>query len=136
MAEPTVTAAVTIAAATLAVPALTAFGVPLGLRPDLLIAGFSGSLVGIVLLNTVPATGDEGLHLVRSTFRRMAVALASSLTAGYLTPLAMLLAAIPHELLVGGAFAIGGGAQQVLTFIIGRLSGQTGTPGGTDGTGP
>lgn len=124
MPEPTSTAAATIAAATLAIPALTAFGIPLGLRPDLLVAGFSGSIVAIVLLNSVPGTSDTWRELMRTTLRRMAVAVASSLTAGYLTPLAMLLATLPHELLVSCAFATGGGAQQVLMFAIQRLGGK------------
>lgn len=123
MPEPTSTA--TYAATTLALPALTAFGVLLGLRPELLIAGFSGSLTAIILLNSVPGTGDTWPELIRTTLRRMAVTLASSLTAGYLTPLAMLLASVPHELLVGSAFAIGGGAQQVLTAAIRRIAGQS-----------
>lgn len=123
MAEPTSTAAATLAAATAAVPMLTAFGVPLGLRADLLVAGFAGSLVAIILLNTVPAAGDTWRELVRATLRRMMVAAASSLTAGYLTPLAMLVAALPEPLLLGAAFAVGGGAQQVLANLISRLSG-------------
>lgn len=128
MPDPTSTAAATLIAAAASVPALTAFGVPLGLRPDLLVAGFSGAIVAIVLLNTVPSTGDTWPHMLRSTWRRMAVACASSLTAGYLTPLVMLLASVPHELLVGAAFAVGGGAQQVLMFCIKRLSGQPPAP--------
>lgn len=126
MTEPTTTAAITMAAATAAVPVLTAFGVPLGLRPDLLIAGFAGSIVGIVLLNTVPATGDTWTALLRLTLRRMFVVLASSLTAGYLVPLSLLMASLPDSLLLSGAFAVGGGAQHVLAFAIRRLSGQTG----------
>lgn len=113
----------TVAVAAASTSALTAFGVPLGLRADLLIAGFAGSLVAIILLNTVPGTGDTWRELLRTTLRRMAVAFASSLTAGYLTPLAMLVAALPESLLLGGAFAVGGGAQQVLMFAIKRLSG-------------
>lgn len=128
MPEPTATAAtVTLAAATATVPSLIAFGVPLGLRPDFLIAGFAGSLVAIVLLNSVPSVGDTWRSLVRTTLRRMAVAMASSLTAGYLTPLAMLAANFPESLVLGGAFAVGGGAQQVLMFIIRRMSGTRGT---------
>jgi len=38
MAEPTTTA-ITFVAASLSVPMITAFGVPLGLRADLLVAG-------------------------------------------------------------------------------------------------
>lgn len=124
MAEPTTTAAATLAAATASVPILTAFGIPLGLRADLLVAGFAGSLVAIILLNSVPNTGDTWRELVRATVRRMFVAIASSLTAGYLTPLALLMAALPEPLVIGGAFAVGGGAQQVLMFAIRRMSGQ------------
>lgn len=123
MPEPTTTTAgATIAAATAAVPMLTAFGVPLGLRPDVLVAGFAGALVAIVLLGSVPAEGDTWQHLVRTTFRRIAVALASSLTAGYLTPLALLMANLPDALLLGVAFAVGGGAQRVLLSMIKRIS--------------
>jgi len=122
MPEPTSTAAATLAAAAATIPMISAFGVPLGLRADLLIAGFAGSLVAIILLNSVPSTGDTWRELVRATVRRMMVAFASSLTAGYLTPLAMLVAALPESLLLGAAFAVGGGAQQVLMFAIRRLS--------------
>lgn len=124
MAEPTSTAvaAATLAAAGASIPTLAILGVPLGLRVDVLIAGFAGSLVAIILLNTVPAVGDTWQHLLRTTLRRMFVAIASSLTAGYLTPLAMLIAALPDPLIIGCAFGVGGGAQQVLSFVIRRLS--------------
>ncbi len=122
MAEPTSTAAiVTFAAASISVPMLTAFGVPLGLRADLLVAGFAGSLVSIVLLNSVPGYGDTWRQLIRSTIRRMLVCCASSLTAGYLTPLALLMANLPDPLVISAAFSVGGGAQQVLMFAIRRL---------------
>jgi len=130
MPEPTTTTAgATIAAATAAVPMLTAFGVPLGLRPDVLVAGFAGALVAIVLLGSVPAEGDTWRHLVSTTFRRIAVALASSLTAGYLTPLTLLLANLPDSLLLGAAFAVGGGAQRVLLAGIRRISPADTAPG-------
>jgi hypothetical protein len=119
--------------ATLAVGAastsvLSFLGVSLGLRVDLLIAGFAGALMAIILLNSVPSTGDTWQQLVRTTLRRMAVAFASSLTAGYLTPLVLLLAQVPESALLGGAFAVGGGARQVLMAVISRISGapQTG----------
>ena len=125
MAEPTsaTAAAVTLVSGAVAMPVLNAFGVPLGLRADLLLAGFFGSLVAIVLLNTVPGTGDTWRDLIATTLRRMFVALASSITAGYLAPLALLVAAPPDPLLLSGAFAVGGGAQQVLAFAIRRVSG-------------
>ena len=124
MPEPTSTTAVaaaTYAAAGLTVPMLTAFGVPLGLRADVLIAGFFGSLVAIILLNSVPSEGDTWQHLVRSTFKRMFVAIASSITAGYLTPMALLMANLPDPMFMGAAFAVGGGAQHVLKKAIARL---------------
>jgi hypothetical protein len=123
MPEPASTASATLAAAAVTVPSLTAFGVPLGLRPDLLIAGFAGSLVAIILLNTVPSSGDTWPELLRTTLRRMLVAFASSLTAGYLTPMALVLATMPEALLMGAAFAVGGGAQKVLVGMINRMSG-------------
>ena len=124
MPEPTSTtaaAAVTYAAAGLSVPVITAFGVPLGLRADVLIAGFFGSLVAIILLNSVPSEGDTWEHLVRTTFKRMFVAVASSVTAGYLTPLALLLANLPDALLLSVAFGVGGGAQRVLLILIAKF---------------
>ncbi len=113
-------------AAGVSINVITAFGMSLGLRADLLIAGFFGSLVAIILLNSVPGTGDTWQQLLRTTMRRMFVALASSLTAGYLTPIALLLANMPDTLLLSAAFATGGGAQNVLMFVIKRLSGNGG----------
>lgn len=122
MPEPaTTTAAVTLAAGSIAVPALTIAGIPLGLRPEILIAGFAGSLVAIILLNSVPATGDTLIALLRTTLRRMMVALASSLTAGYLAPMAHQLAQLPDYMLLGTAFATGGGAQRVLLSALHRI---------------
>ena len=125
MPEPTSTtvAVATLAAASVSMPMLTLFGVPLGLRADLLIAGFFGSLVAVILLNSVPGSTDTWTELVRTTLRRMFVAVASSLTAGYLTPLVLLMASLPDPLLLSAAFAVGGGAQKVLVFAISRASG-------------
>ena len=122
MPEPISTSTATVVGAALVVPMLSVFGVPLGLRPDLLIAGFAGSLVAIVLLNSSPTVGDTLPHLLRSTVRRLFIALSSSLTAGYLTPLAMLMAAVPEPLLLGGAFAVGAGAQRVLISVVNKIS--------------
>lgn len=126
MPEPTSTSAgiATLAATTMSTTAITAFGIPLGLRADLLIAGFAGALVAIILLHAVPGSSDTWRELLHTIVRRMFVAFASSLTAGYLAPLALLAAQLPDSLLLGGAFAVGGGAQQVLVFFIKRLSGQ------------
>lgn len=122
MPEPTTTtAAATLIAAGTTVPMLEAFGVSLGLRPDVLIAGFAGALVAIVLLDSVPSEGDTWNHLVRSTVRRIFVALASSITAGYLTPLMLLVANLPDALLLGVAFTTGSGAQKCVGWAMGRL---------------
>jgi hypothetical protein len=112
---------------------LTAFGVNLGLRADVLIAGFFGSLVAIILLNSVPSVGDTWQHLVRTTFKRMFVAVASSVTAGYLTPLALLLASLPDALLLSAAFGVGGGAQRVLLILIAKFGVP---PASNDGSAP
>ena len=121
MPEPTTTTAVTLAAGSLAVPALTVAGIPLGLRPEILIAGFAGSLVAIILLNSVPASGDTWSALLRTTLRRMMFAIASSLTAGYLAPMVHQLAQLPDYMLLGTAFATGGGAQRVLLSVLHRV---------------
>jgi len=125
MPEPITPSAAMLLAAPPAVSMLTAFGVNLGLRPDVLVAGFSGALVAIVLLNSVPAEGDTWRHLVKATFMRLFVALASSVTAGYITPLALLAANLPDSLLLGGAFAVGAGAQRVLRRAIDRFDAST-----------
>ena len=122
MAEPATTSAtVTMVAATATVPSLIAFGIPLGLRPDVLLAGFSGALVAVILLNSVPSTGDTWRHLISTTLRRMAVVFASALTAGYLTPMALVMAQVPDPLFLSAGFAVGAGAQHVLRTAITRL---------------
>jgi hypothetical protein len=126
MPEPTTTtaaAAATLVSAPAVVSALTVFGVSLGLRPDVLIAGFSGALVAIVLLASVPSDGDTWRHLLGTTVKRMFVSLASSLTAGYLTPIFLLpLGEVHLSILLGTAFVIGAGAQQFLRAAIERVA--------------
>ena len=112
--EPTTSAAATLGGAAISASAITAFGVPLGLHADVLLAGFFGSLVAIILLNTVPGGTDTTKQLVRTSVRRLAVAWASSITAGYLTPLALLVANVPQPGLLSMAFLVGAGAQRVL----------------------
>lgn len=136
MPEPTSStaiAAATLTAAGISIPMITLFGVPLGLRVDLMIAGFCGSLVAIILLNSVPGDADTWTKLLRTTLRRMFVAFASSITAGYLTPLALLIANLPDALLLSAAFAVGGGAQRVLIGAIARLSGGPAAPSSQGG---
>ena len=123
MTEPLITpAATTMAAATATMPLLTVFGVNLGLRPDVLVAGFAGALVAIVLLDSVPAVIDTWMQMVQGTLRRMMVVLASALMAGYITPLVLLLATIPAPLLLAAAFVTGAGAQKILAAMIERLT--------------
>lgn len=121
MAEPTSTAAaITVAGAAVSTSALTAFGMPLGLQADHLLAGFSGSLVAIILLNTVPGGSDTWQDMLRLATRRLAVAWASSITAGYITPLAALIATVPTELLLSMAFMLGVGAQRALLALMAK----------------
>ncbi|EFI59780.1 hypothetical protein CTS44_20838 [Comamonas thiooxydans] len=93
---------------------------PLGLQADLLLAGFSGALVAIILLNTVPGGSDTWQDMLRLSVRRLAVAWASSITAGYLTPLAALISAVPPELLLSMAFLVGVGAQRALIALMAK----------------
>jgi hypothetical protein len=121
----TTSASLTLAAATVTVPVLTIFGVPLGLRPDILVAGFGGALAAIILLNSVPSSGDTWREMLRTSTRRMAVVLASSVTAGYLVPLSLLLANVPESLQLAAAFAVGAGAQQALAKAVSRFAAGT-----------
>ena len=116
MAEPTSTAVATLMMASAAAPALGAFGVEMGLRSDVLFAGFCGALVSIALLNTVPATGDTWRELVRTTLRRAFVAVAGSATAGYLVP--AMLGQTKLATLLACSFVVGAGAQKILIIAI------------------
>lgn len=80
-----------------------------------------GSLVAIILLNTVPGAADTWQELLRTSVRRLAVAWASSITAGYITPLALLIAEMPQGLLLSMAFMVGAGAQRVLVAVMTRF---------------
>lgn len=60
-------------------------------------------------------------ELVRTSVRRMSVSCASALTAGYLTPLALLMANVPDAYLLGMAFFLGVSAQGALINIRNRL---------------
>lgn len=119
MPEPTTTTAVaTVLAASTTVPMLELFGVSVGLRPDVLIAGFAGALVAIVLLDSVPTAGDTWQHLLRSTIKRIFVSVASSITAGYVAPFMLLVSNLPEGLLLFVAFVLGSGAQKGLRLAM------------------
>lgn len=109
-----------------AVPVLSFFGVQIGLRPDVLFAGFCGALVAIALLNSVPSTGDTWRELVRTTVRRTFVALSSSATAGYLVP--VMLEHATTTTLLASAFVVGAGAQKVLVFSLDKFTSKGATP--------
>jgi hypothetical protein len=122
MPEPTTTlGAATLAATGTALPVIVAFGVPLGLRVDVLVAGFFGSLVAIILLNTVPSSGDTWVELLRTTMHRMFVTLASALTAGYLTPIVVEVMHMSVPMVVFLAFVVGAAAQKVLAGFIRKM---------------
>ena len=129
MPEPTTTttaAAVTLAAAGVSIPMLTAFGIPLGLRADILVAGLFGGLVSIVLFNTVPSFGDTWPLVVKTALRRMTVALASSVTSGYVAPM-FLAINMSDPYLLGLAFVVGGGAQKIFAALVERFSVKAGS---------
>lgn len=125
MAEPVSSGAATLVMAAAAVPVLTAFGVPLGLRADVLLAGFLGALAAIALLNTVPSTGDTWRELLRTTLRRAFVAITSAFTAGYLAPTVITDTAALTTLL-SCAFVVGAGAQGLLKMAIERFGNKGG----------
>lgn len=106
-------------ATTVSVPMLTVAGISLGLHPGLLIAGAFGAFVGMVLLNTVPGEGKPWWYAV---LRRVLVMIASAVTAGYLTPVVMSLAAFNESLQMGTAFLVGGSAQWMMQAFLKRLT--------------
>lgn len=119
MAEPTTTtAAALFIGSAAAVPMLTLFGMPLGLRADELLAGFAGALAAMVLLDSVPSTGDSLRELVRTTIRRVGVAVASAVLAGYCVPLIAALLGVPTAVELGLSFLLGGGAQRLFRAAI------------------
>jgi len=126
MPEPTtsVAAAVTVATQTVAVPVLTLLGVSLGLRADVLLAGFAGALAAITLLNSVPGASDTLRELIRTSIKRVGVAIGSAVTAGYTAPLFGLLNGMPESMILGIAFVVGAGALTLLPWIIRRLGGE------------
>lgn len=119
VAEPTTTGAALVAASAVTVPTLTVLGTSLGLRPDVLIAGFCGALAWITLLKTMPTSDDTWRELVRTSLRRMSVACASALTSGYLTPVVGGLITF-EPLMLGLAFVVGAGAQRFLVALVNR----------------
>jgi hypothetical protein len=121
MPEPTASAAATLAAQALAVPALTVAGMSLGIRADVLLAGWCGAIAAMALLNTVPSTGDTWIELMRTSARRIGVSVGSAVTAGYLAPLLGLINGLPESLMLSVAFVAGAGAMRILPIVISRI---------------
>lgn len=119
MAEPISTSAATLALTGVAVPILTVCGISLGVRVDVLLAGFCGAVAAIALLNTVPSTGDTWRELLRTTGRRVFVAASGAFVAGYLAP-AFMPTGITESGLLSAAFIVGAGAQKALNAAIDR----------------
>ena len=81
------------------------------------------TLVGLIVASS---TGDTWRELLRTTLRRIGVAAASSLTAGYLTPMLTGAVSMSEAAALGAAFTVGAGAQQVLRLAIERFAVKTG----------
>lgn len=122
MAEPTSTAGfLTLAGVATAVPVLQIFGVATGLRADILLSGFLGSVAAMGLLNTVPSSGDTLRELRRTSLRRVSVALCSTIVAGYGTPALVQIVALSDAAVLGIACISGAGAQTLLPLAIDAL---------------
>ena len=119
MAEPTTAAATSLALQTAAIPVLAIFGIPLGLRPDLLLAGFFGAVAAMTLLNSVPGSGDTFRDLLATSMRRIGVGIGSAVTAGYMVPLFVSMTDMKMlGLDLATAFVLGAGAQKILGAAI------------------
>ena len=126
MPEPVSTAAVanlSFLAAGASGTAVTLFGISTGMDATMTLVGFIGSCCAMVLLNTVPASDDTWKDLLRVTWRRMFVAMASACTAAYITPMVLERAAEPSiATICGAAFIVGGSAQYILAAVTRKFS--------------
>lgn len=121
MAEPATPAIATLLAQAAVVPIITAFGVPLGLRADVLLAAFAGALAAMALLNTVPSSGDTLLDLLKTSLTRVGVAAGCAAFGGYAAPLVALMISMPDTVILGVAFILGAGARRILPLLIDRF---------------
>lgn len=104
-----------------AIVGVTILGIPLGIRVDLLCAGFFGSLSAQVLL---PPTRVELVGVINNLVhfcRKVFAALASCVTAAYLAPIIAIMIHMPETVLVAIAFLIGASANSVLTLLITKV---------------
>lgn len=130
MADPISPTAATLAASSVTAVPLVIAGVSLGLQVDVLIAGLAGAVAAIVLLDSVPRTNDSWRELLRSTGKRVSVAVVSAAVAGYLSPVAAAIlggvlpatAADPlgRATALACALILGGGAQRFLKALVDR----------------
>lgn len=125
MAEPIFTpaAVATLAASAAAVPVLTLLGYPLGIRPEVLFAGFAGGCFGVAFLNTVPALPHPEFPIwvsaIWTASRRIVAVMSSSLAAGYIAP-SIAATAAPEQLFLA-AFVVGAGAQGIVTAALVKM---------------
>lgn len=137
MPEPTSTATATLAvsaaampvlnAASVLAPVLTIAGISLGLRADVLLAGFCGAIAAITLLNSVPTSGDTWRELLRTSLRRVGSAVGSAVVAGYVAPLLSLISGVPDGLVLSVAFVAGAFAPRLLPWMFDVLRGRART---------
>lgn len=124
MPEPISTTGTTAVAANLIVAAsVTVFGVQLDIDPALLIAGLFGAIAGILLLNSVPSTGDTWRELLRTAWRRLGVVAASSVVAASGAPVAvgLVVAAPTTQTHWFAALVIGMFLQSVAPVLLERV---------------
>lgn len=124
MPEPATTATATLVVTGAAVPVLTILGISLGLRVDVLLGGLLGAIAALAFLNTVPSSGDTWRELVRTSVKRVFVALASAGAAGYLAPLLSMINGVPEPLILSVAFVAGAGAPQLVPWVVDWLKGR------------
>lgn len=111
-----------------AVQILTIFGISLGLRPDVLVAGMLGAVASIFLLNSVPMVGEGVWARISNALQRFFVVISSAGTSGYLAPLITSLIPMNQSWLMGTAFIVGAGARIMLQRFIQRYSDVIHTP--------
>ena len=129
MAEPTSTAAVafTLVAGGAAIPVLHILGVPLGVRPDILMWGLMGGLIALIHIQAPPPKAGI-LQAMLIGMSWIFALLSSALTSGFIAPaVAIMLNAVapiipPDITLSMTAFIIGATAQQTLASVTERLN--------------
>ncbi len=105
------TAGITFASGAATATAVQLLGVTLGLRPDLLFAGFIGVICAIFFLNAEPRSEDTFADLLKTSLRRLLLIVVSVLAACFIAPV------VPSFVtLSGGAETI---VERASAFIVG-----------------